>query len=53
MEYPNPGVRIVSFGVQVQGRFGAHKLKRFLLQHAERVKQHAIDVAKQEGRPFQ
>src|SRR5206468_6145733 len=53
MEYPNPGVRIVSFGVQVQGRFRAHKLKGFLLQHAERVKQHAIDVAKQEGRPFQ
>ena len=29
------------------------ELKRFLLQHAQRVKQHAIDVAKQEGRPFQ
>ena len=32
-------------------RFG--ELKGFLLQHAQRVKQHAIDVAKQEGRPFQ
>jgi len=29
------------------------ELKGFLLQHAQRVKQHAIDVAKQEGRPFQ
>jgi len=28
------------------------ELKGFLLQHAQRVKQHAIDVAKQEGRPF-
>src|SRR5438093_3953803 len=28
------------------------ELKGFLLQHAERVIQHAIDVAKQEGRPF-
>src|SRR5438309_9177227 len=29
------------------------ELKAFLVQHAERVKQHAIDVAKQEGRPYQ
>ena len=29
------------------------ELKGFLLQHAERVKQHAFNVAKQEGRPFQ
>ena len=28
------------------------ELKGFLLQHTERVIQHAIDVAKQEGRPF-
>jgi len=28
------------------------ELKGFLLQHAERVIQHAIDVAKQAGRPF-
>jgi hypothetical protein len=29
------------------------ELKQFLLQHAERVKQHAFHVAKQEGRPCQ
>src|SRR5437016_5220868 len=29
------------------------ELKAFLVQHAERVKQHAIDVVKQEGRPYQ
>jgi len=29
------------------------ELKTFLVQHAERVKQHAIHVAEQEGRPFQ
>jgi len=29
------------------------ELKAFLVQHADRVRQHAIDVAKQEGRPYQ
>ena len=29
------------------------ELKPFLVQHAERVKKHAIEVAAQEGRPFQ
>ena len=29
------------------------ELKAFLVENAQRVRQHAIDVAKQEGRPFQ
>ena len=29
------------------------ELKTFLIQHAERVKRHAMTIAEQEGRPFQ
>lgn len=29
------------------------ELKTFLVQHAERVKRHAIQIAEQEGKPFQ
>ena len=29
------------------------ELKPFLLEHADRVKQHGVDLAKREGRPFQ
>ncbi len=29
------------------------ELKTFLLEHAARVKQHGVDLAQKEGRPFQ
>src|SRR5881396_3282867 len=48
---PLSGWQMAQFFNSSKIRF--RELKGFLLQHAERVKQHAIDVAKQEGRPFQ
>jgi hypothetical protein len=45
------GWQMAQFSTSRNIRF--RMLKTFLLEQAQRVKQHGIDLAKQEGRPFQ